>query len=73
MTGTHEVDRLRATFATGRTQDLDWRFEQLDALIHMLEDGEDAIAAALASDLGRPRGDSFMGMRTSPPPRSAVP
>ncbi|MFL6089161.1 MAG: aldehyde dehydrogenase family protein [Aeromicrobium sp.] len=56
-----EVARLRATFASGRTLPLKWRFEQLDALIRMLEDGEDAIAAALASDLGRPQGDSFMG------------
>ncbi|HUP98838.1 MAG TPA: aldehyde dehydrogenase family protein [Aeromicrobium sp.] len=56
-----EVTRLRATFATGRTLDLDWRFRQLDALIRMLEEGEDAIATALASDLGRSPGDAFMG------------
>src|SRR5438105_1062122 len=56
-----EVARLRATFASGHTLPLKWRFEQLDALIRMLEDGEDAIAAALAKDLGRPQGDSFMG------------
>lgn len=60
-TGATEVARLRATFATGRTLPLSWRFEQLDALIRLLEEGEDAIAAALASDLGRPAGDSFMG------------
>jgi aldehyde dehydrogenase (NAD+) len=56
-----EVARLRATFKSGRTLPLAWRFEQLDALTRMLEEGEDAIAAALASDLGRPAGDSFMG------------
>ena len=60
-TGAAEVARLRATFATGKTHDLTWRFEQLDALIRMLEEGEDAIAAALASDLGRPAEDSWMG------------
>ena len=60
-TGATEVSRLRATFATGKTHDLTWRFEQLDALIRMLEEGEDAIAAALASDLGRPAEDSWMG------------
>lgn len=56
-----EVARLRATFNSGRTLPLAWRFQQLDALIRMLEEGEEAIAAALASDLGRPAGDSFMG------------
>src|SRR5687768_10384726 len=61
LTGATEVARLRATFATGKTHDLAWRFEQLDALIRMLEEGEDAIAAALASDLGRPADDSWMG------------
>ena len=51
-TAASEVARLRATFATGKTQDLQWRFQQLDALIRMLEEGEDAIAAALGQ---RPR------------------
>jgi len=60
-TAAPEVARLRATFATGRTQPLAWRFQQFDALIRMLEEGEDAIAAALASDLGRPADDSWMG------------
>ncbi len=60
-TAASEVARLRATFASGKTQSLEWRFQQLDALIRMLEQGEDAIAAALASDLGRPADDSWMG------------
>ncbi len=60
-TAATEVARLRSTFESGRTLPLAWRFEQLDAMTRMLEEGEDAIAAALASDLGRPAGDAFMG------------
>ncbi|RHW22817.1 aldehyde dehydrogenase family protein [Nocardioides immobilis] len=56
-----EVARLRDTFATGATRPLDWRLEQLRALELMLVEGEDAIAAALAEDLGRPANDSFLG------------
>jgi len=56
-----EVARLRDTFATGVTRPLDWRLEQLKALELMLVEGEEAIAAALAEDLGRPANDSFLG------------
>ena len=56
-----EVDRLRVTFATGRTRDLDWRRRQLDALERMLVECEAVIAEALAHDLGRPPQDAFMG------------
>jgi aldehyde dehydrogenase (NAD+) len=59
MTGT--VTRLRATFATGRTRDVAWRLQQLDALERLLVECEDVIAEALAEDLGRPRIDAFMG------------
>ena len=47
------VDRLRATFATGRTRDIEWRKRQLLQLQKMMEDNEPAIAAALAEDLDR--------------------
>ncbi|MGU3502033.1 aldehyde dehydrogenase family protein [Mycobacterium sp. C31M] len=47
------VAGLRATYATGRTRDLEWRRRQLRALESLLVDNEDAIAAALKSDLGR--------------------
>ncbi len=56
-----EVARLRDTFATGATKPLAWRLEQLKALELMLVEGEDAIAAALAEDLGRPANDSYLG------------
>ena len=47
------VARLRATYATGRTRDLDWRRRQLRALESLVVDNEAAIAAALKTDLGR--------------------
>ncbi|MEH3131132.1 MAG: aldehyde dehydrogenase family protein [Mycolicibacterium neoaurum] len=47
------VARLRATYATGRTRDLEWRRRQLRALESLVVDNEEAIAAALKADLGR--------------------
>ncbi len=47
------VARLRDTFATGRTRNLEWRKQQLKALGRMMADNEQAIAAALEEDLGR--------------------
>lgn len=56
-----EVDRLRTTFTSGRTYDIAWRLQQLEALERMLSENEDVIADALADDLGRPRNDAYMG------------
>lgn len=47
------VARMRATYATGRTRDLEWRRSQLRALESLVVDNEKAIAAALKADLGR--------------------
>ncbi|MDT5283526.1 MAG: aldehyde dehydrogenase, partial [Mycobacterium sp.] len=47
------VNRLRATFASGRTRSLDWRRQQLQALEKLVVDNEPAIADALERDLGR--------------------
>lgn len=57
----HLVTRLRTTFETGRTRDLDWRREQLRALSRMLTDNEQAILTALADDLGKPRFEAWAG------------
>ncbi|WP_183095770.1 aldehyde dehydrogenase family protein [Nocardioides stalactiti] len=56
-----EVERLRTTFAGGRTRPLEWRLDQLRRVEEMLTSGEQRIAAALAEDLGRPATDSFLG------------
>ncbi len=49
------VSTLRATFASGRTRELDWRRDQLRAVRRMLVDHEDDFLDALAADLGKPR------------------
>jgi aldehyde dehydrogenase (NAD+) len=55
------VARLRATFAGGRTRELRWRLDQLAAVRKLLDESEDQIAEALASDLGRPAHDAWLG------------
>ncbi len=47
------VAGLRKTFATGRTRDVAWRKQQLQALEKLVVDNEAAISEALAQDLGR--------------------
>jgi aldehyde dehydrogenase (NAD+) len=47
------VARLRNTFASGRTRDVEWRKKQLRALEQLMTENEAAIAAALEADLGR--------------------
>ena len=47
------VARLRQTFATGNTRNVQWRQAQLHALEKMMMENEPAIAAALAKDLDR--------------------
>jgi aldehyde dehydrogenase (NAD+) len=47
------VERLRASFASGRTRPLQFRLRQLAALARMLEDCESQICEAIRKDLGR--------------------
>src|SRR6516165_3653329 len=54
------VARLRRTFATGRTRDLEWRRQQLLQLAALMEENEDAIAKALAEDLDRNAAEAFI-------------
>ncbi|MGV0782016.1 aldehyde dehydrogenase family protein [Mycolicibacterium sp. XJ775] len=54
------VARLRKTFDTGRTLDLDWRRTQLRALIAMLTDNGDAIVEAVSADLRRPPFETWL-------------
>lgn len=48
------VQELRATFDSGVTRSLEWRHRQLDGLLRFCEEQEDALIAAIATDLGRP-------------------
>ncbi|MCX2715418.1 aldehyde dehydrogenase family protein [Mycolicibacterium sp. J2] len=52
---------LRQTFASGRTKGLQWRLQQLAAIEAMCDEQEEAIAAALAADLGRPTVEAWLG------------
>ena len=54
------VARLRRTFATGRTRDIEWRKRQLLQLAKLMEENEDAIAKALAEDLDRNAAEAFI-------------
>ena len=54
------VARLRQTFATGRTRDIEWRKRQLLQLAKLMEENEAAIAAALAEDLDRGPFEAFI-------------
>jgi aldehyde dehydrogenase (NAD+) len=54
------VARLRQTFATGRTRDIEWRKNQLLQLAKLVEENEPAIAAALAEDLDRNPVEAFI-------------
>jgi aldehyde dehydrogenase (NAD+) len=47
------VARLRRTFASGRTRDIEWRKQQLLQLQRLMEENEVAITAALVDDLDR--------------------
>ena len=55
------VDRLRATYATGRTRSLEWRRRQLEGIRRLLSEREPEIVAALGADLGRNAQDSWFG------------
>jgi len=49
------LGQLRATYAEGTTRPLGWRVDQLKGLLRLLDEGEDELLGALATDLGKPR------------------
>src|SRR5690242_18659107 len=55
------VAGLRATFRSGRTKPLEWRRAQLTALLRLVEEREQDFAGALATDLGRPAFEAWLG------------
>ncbi|MCS4255991.1 aldehyde dehydrogenase (NAD+) [Rhodococcus erythropolis] len=54
------VEQLRTTFDSGRTTAAAWRHQQLAQLSRLLSENEKQIAAALATDLGRPAADAWL-------------
>lgn len=55
------VARARRGFASGRTRTVEWRLEQLNNLVRLLDEREEQIAAALAQDLGRSKEEAWFG------------
>src|ERR1700732_2774629 len=56
-----QVASIRSVFASGRTRATDWRLRQLRGIERLLDEHEDQIAAALAQDRGRERGEAWRG------------
>jgi aldehyde dehydrogenase (NAD+) len=54
-------ERLRATFRSGKTRSIAWRKQQIKQLRTLVKENEDALLAALKSDLGK---SSFEGWVT---------
>src|SRR3954465_13814683 len=51
----HELlERLRATFRSGRTRPLEWRRTQLEALLRLLDENGDELLGARHADLRKP-------------------
>ncbi len=61
MTGIAEqaLATAREAFASGRTRDVSWREKQLDGLVRLLEENDEALIAALHADLGKPRAEGW--------------
>ncbi|TKW07231.1 hypothetical protein SEVIR_7G294400v4 [Setaria viridis] len=53
-------ERLRASFASGRTRPAAWRAAQLRGLLRMAVEMEAEICAALRADLAKPRTESYV-------------
>lgn len=52
---TADIDRLRDTFATGKTKNLKWRIEQLKQLRKFMQDKFDDFVKAMDKDIRKPR------------------
>jgi len=54
------VRRLRETFESGRTRSVEWRKQQLNALVRLMSENEGAIMEALDKDLGRSPFEAYL-------------
>ncbi|XP_022690435.1 aldehyde dehydrogenase, dimeric NADP-preferring-like isoform X3 [Varroa jacobsoni] len=57
---TDQLNKIRQTFASGRTKSVKWRKTQLKALQRFLEDNSDLLVKALDSDLRKNRQESLL-------------
>ncbi|MGW6697421.1 aldehyde dehydrogenase family protein [Nocardia sp. NPDC055049] len=58
LTAAQVVAHLRATFASGRTQPVQWRIDQLNRLRALFTENRDDILTALYADLRKPRAEA---------------
>ncbi len=54
------VGSLRSSWNRGKTRDLSWRRSQLQALVRMCRENEDALARAIFEDLRKPRQEAIV-------------
>jgi aldehyde dehydrogenase (NAD+) len=54
------IERLRATFDSGRTTEVAWRKRQLEGVMELVRTHEREITQALAADLGKPPFDAWL-------------
>ncbi|MEX1217509.1 MAG: aldehyde dehydrogenase family protein [Acidimicrobiales bacterium] len=57
---TSVANNLRSNYDKGLTRPLSWRKRQLEQMLKMLNENEDAFLAALATDLGKPSVEGFI-------------
>ena len=54
------VSKLRKSFRSGKTRSLDWRKEQLRAMIRMLKEGNTALERAIMKDLRKDKTNTLI-------------
>ena len=55
----NSLGKLRQCFRSGRTRSVEWRKNQLRAVLKLIHDKEDAIFEALQQDLGKHPVETF--------------
>ncbi|KVH92318.1 Aldehyde dehydrogenase, C-terminal [Cynara cardunculus var. scolymus] len=56
---TRSLEELRQTFKSGRTRSIDWRKQQLRAILRLLHENEDVLFQSLESELGKHPVESY--------------
>lgn len=57
---TSAVKKVRETFRSGRTKDVEFRREQLRNLLKLLEENEDEVVQAVGKDLHKPKAEAVL-------------
>jgi hypothetical protein len=57
--------RLRETFLSGKTRDVQWRKDQLKHLAYMVQDNLEEIYDAVKKDIGRSKNETYLVRRSA--------